>query len=264
MRVQALTDQRWDSQLAELLEMGVFPFGQDRFRMQLGSRPLAHLEHLGTPYHYTVEDQQRLLAIASISLRKLPRSAQARPQKVWYCARIKIHPDADRVAVAVQLGLKALPRRYLQCRQGYGITVCRPDRPAGRVQGLFAKLPFLPVGRGPRLQVFGLDAAAMRAFEPRLRRLRGSLEYLSLAGRKDLVLESSGQPAPLLHAQFGPCAVPGRAEPREGFLHLFCAPEQDPLAEAARDAGHAPLVEAELFHHRMSGWDWSFVLSSDF
>jgi hypothetical protein len=76
------------------------------------------------------------------------------------------------------------------------------------------------------------------------------------------VLASTGAPMPLLHAQFGPAAERGGAsEPQAGSVHMFCAPETDPLHTEL--LGVAPSASATVIHHRMGASDWKFVLTSD-
>ena len=116
------------------------------------------------------------------------------------------------------------------------------------------------------LGLYSLSAEAMREVAPLLERERGPLGYLSLGGVKDIVLESTHAPMPLLHVQFGPArqqhgAVHGA--PVADHVHMFCVPAGDPLEDALRTRGITAGAAASVIHHRMAGWDWRFVLTSD-
>ena len=120
-----------------------------------------------------------------------------------------------------------------------------------------------PVGIGCQLWLYSLDTNQMREMTPKIEHHRGPLSYLSLSGIKDIVLQSTGQPMPLLHLQFGPCASGGLFEPQEEHVHMFCTPSQYPLALEMTDCGFEPSATATLLHHRMGDWDWRFVLTSE-
>ena len=113
------------------------------------------------------------------------------------------------------------------------------------------------------LELFSLNCAEMEAFAPVLELHRGPLSYLSLAGRKDIVLQSTGAPMPLLHLQFGPFAETGRMRPVPGHVHMFCTPTRDPLSEAARAHGLEPSATATVAQAGMTGQTWNFILTSD-
>ncbi len=108
-----------------------------------------------------------------------------------------------------------------------------------------------------------VDAEEMLDLADVLTEQRGTLQYLSLAGTKDIVLKSTGMPMPLLHAQFGPHAQAGCVAPSRDGVHMFCAPDGDALDSAVRSRGYEPTATASIVHVGMADVDWSFVLTSD-
>ena len=116
---------------------------------------------------------------------------------------------------------------------------------------------------GPVLQLYGLDAVAMRQLEPIMRASRGELGYLSLTGTKDIVLASTGAPMPLLHVQLGPSSAPDRQAPEPDAVHMFCTPDADALDCAVRGVGHVPIASAMVLQVGMDQVDGSFVLTRD-
>ena len=117
------------------------------------------------------------------------------------------------------------------------------------------------------LELFSLDAEAMRGVLSTIERHRGDVSFLSLGGVKDIVLESTGRPMPLLHLQHGLGASLGSgtpvSSPLEDHVHMFCSPASDPLNAELRAAGLTPSATASVLAHRMSGCDWRFVLTSE-
>ena len=123
-----------------------------------------------------------------------------------------------------------------------------------------------PASVATTLQIYSLSAEAMHEVAPWLTRERGPLGYLSLGSIKDIVLASTHAPMPLLHVQFGPARQQHGAvvsAPVADHVHMFCLPEGDPLEDALRAHGISPDAAASVIQHRMSGWDWRFVLTSD-
>jgi len=114
-----------------------------------------------------------------------------------------------------------------------------------------------------RIVFYSLDAAQMRGVVPLLEPELGPLAYLGLGGVKDIVLQSTGAPMPLLHLQYGPCAQGGVTAPVDDHVHMFCLPEGDPLVVGLGSMGHRPTATASVMHHRMGDADWRFILTSD-
>jgi hypothetical protein len=152
---------------------------------------------------------------------------------------------------------------YLRCPRGYAISMNPGDGSPNRIVRLMSHFRWAPTGLAATLELFSLSAEQMRASEALIREHRGEVSYLSLAGKKDIVLTSSGAPMKLLHVQFGPCAEPGLPQPQEGAVHMLCAPSGDALALALCSRGLLPSATASVIHHRMGKADWRFVLTSD-
>ena len=113
------------------------------------------------------------------------------------------------------------------------------------------------------LNFYTVDAVEMRQLEGLVAEHRGPLGYLSLAGIKDIVLQSTGRPMPLVHVQHGPGAEPAGHRPIDGGAHMFCSPVGDALDRSVREHGVVPMATATVLQLGMSSADWSFVLSSD-
>ncbi len=126
----------------------------------------------------------------------------------------------------------------------------------------FSAAPLQPVCD---LEIYSLAPARLAAVEPLLARHRGPLALVSLRGTKDLVLESTGRPMPLVHVQFDGKTDEGErlaALPPESTC-MFCVPGQDALSRALREHGLAPSAGAAIVAHGLEHVDWRFVVTSE-
>ena len=128
---------------------------------------------------------------------------------------------------------------------------------------MLKRFPLAPMSIATKLGIVSLDAKSMRKVEPILREHFGCISYLSLEGKKDIILQSTRAPMPLLHVQFGPCAEQEHTEPLDDYVHMFCVSVDHPLLEILKHQAIYPSATATVIHHRMEKWDWGFILTSD-
>ena len=265
-RVIGLTEKTWERYQEGIvaLESGIsYPLGNDRFELDHGSDYFAFFKRLGEVRYYAALDGERVVAVGAGVLRRVALAVGQSPTKVWYGCDVKVHKDYRGGRIPAQMFVKAFPINYLRCPRGYGISMNPGDGSPNRAALGFQKLPFIPIQAETIIGLVSLDAEQMRRVQPTLEKHRGPVSYLSLAGIKDIVLESTGAPLPLLHAQFGPCAQPDIPHPQDGSTHMFCAPLGDPLLRELETFGITPSSTATIVEHRMGQSDWRFILTSD-
>ncbi len=266
IRVIELTEKNWADYQDRVvaLEKGIsYPLGSDRFELHHGEDYFAFFKRLGKVRYYAALDGERVVAVGCGIIRHVPLTDGKRPKKMWYACDVKVHRDYRRTRIPTKMFIKAFPLNYLRCPRGYGISMNPGDGSPNRAVKVFKQLPFIPIHADHVIGLVSLDAEAMRRVHPILESHRGPVTYLSLGGIKDIILESTGQPLPLLHAQFGPCAQTGHPEPIEGNTHMFCAPLGDPLLVELATQGIEPSSTATIVEHRMQPCDWRFILTSD-
>lgn len=235
-----------------------YPLGADRFRIDHGDDYFAFFRRMGELTYFAGFDpgarEGRLLGVLA--------AVRCRHPDAWYLCDLKVRPEERGRPIAAGLLRAFIATCVTREERAYAISM-NPDAGDNRVVRLLRRLGGDRTRADVLLQLFSLDAHAMRRFEPALRALRGDLSYLSLLGRKEIILRSTGRPMPLLHVQFGPRAEQGDPSPRDGHVHMFCTPSGDPLDQAVRAAGHAPTASATVLHAGLEDVDWSFVLTSD-
>ena len=253
-------------------EKGVtYPLGADRFEIDHGSDYFAFFDRLGEAAYHVVLDEARVVAVGCIILRNVPRQAGRSPERTWYLCDLKVDPSYRRRGIPWKLFKYGFPTKYPRCGRFYGVTMNPSDGSDNPVLRILDRFRLVPINVANTLLLYSLSAEEMSEVTPTLEAERGPVSYLSLAGVKDIVLQSDGQAMPLRHAQFGPCAqthsIPGYGHhysaPEPGCVHMFCTPADDALARSMQERGLAPSATATIFHHRMKRWDWRFILTSE-
>ena len=266
LNIRELHCEEWEvfqSRIADLEKGTRYPLGEDRFEIDHGADYFAFFTRLGRLHYYVALDGERVVAVAAAILRRVPPANRKKPRAVWYLCDLKVHPEYRGRYIPVSIFVHAFPKLYPRCARGYAISMDPdPERP-NPVARLLKRFPLAPMTIATRLGIISLDAKSMQKVEPVLREHFGRVSYLSLAGKKDIILQSTGTPMPLLHVQFGPCAEQGFTEPLEDYVHMFCVVIDHPLLEILKRQAIYPSATATVVHHRMQKWEWEFILTSD-
>jgi hypothetical protein len=250
----------WIDAIVALEADATYPLGTDRFRLDHGPDYFAFFDRLGEARHDIAIEDGRVLAIACGVVRSIPLGGQR--VSAWYGCDMKVIPEARGRHIPLRMLANAFVSGYARCRRGYAISMDPPDRenPVARLLGRF---PLLPIRKVAGLVLYSLDAHAMRGAAPLLVRARGPIGYRSLAGIKDVVLESTGRPMPLWHVQHGVLGDPTHADPVEGGVHMFSVPDDDALVTDLRSLGLEPSATASVLAHGLDDARFDFVLTSD-
>ena len=255
--------QKWESPIAAMEEGITYPLGEDRFSIDHGSNYFAFFDRMGDCATYVALSQQRVAAVGAVVQRSLRPHQQADAMTAWYLCDLKVHREFRRRRIPLRMFVHGFPRKYAQCPRGYAITMNPSDGSENPVTRLAGHVKLVPVSTGPTLVFYSLTQSEMESMRPTIEFHRGPTTFLSMTGTKNIVLQSTGKPMPLLHLQFGPCAQLGFTAPQPDHVHMFCCPADDPLAEAMLSHGFTATATATVLHHRMSEWDWSFVLTNE-
>lgn len=266
LNIKELSSAEWvsfQSQVAELEQGTSYPLGDDRFEIDHGEDYFAFFTRMGELHYYVALDGDRVVAVAAAILRSIPPALQEEPKNVWYLCDLKVHPDYRGRYVPLTIFVHAFPKLHPLCSRAYGISMDTDRKRKNRVALMLRRFPLAPMSIATKIEIISLDSMQMRQVEPIMRRYFGEVSYLSLKGKKDIILQSTGSAMPLLHVQFGPCAEQGYTEPIDDHVHMFCVSEKHPLLRVLMSQEIYPSASATVVHHRMSDWDWSFILTSD-
>lgn len=240
-----------------------YPYGDDRFRLDHGVDYYAFFDRLGDVSANAFVEGDEIVGMGVAVLRRVPFRRGERPRRVWYLCDGKVHPEHRGQKLAFKAAGQKFLQHYWKAQRAYGITMNPGDGSENGVVRHAMRYRLAPFHVGGILGIYSLDAEGMTRLEPLLVRHRGPVGYLSLEGKKDLIMQSTQARLPLLHVQFGPCAERGVDAPIAGHVHMFCALAGDPLARALEAEGVTPDATATILAHRMHDCDWQFVLTSD-
>lgn len=263
VRIREDARPQYQERLAQLEQHFTYPYGSDRFRLDHGEAYYAFFDRLGDVHAYAFVDDDEILGVGIAILRRVPFTRGARPRRAWYLADGKTHPAHRGQKLSYRAATRRFLPTYLRCPRGYAISMNPGDGSENGVVRHALRFRLAPLSIGGILGIYTFDAPAMREVEPLLIDHRGPVSYLSLEGKKDLIMQSTGARLPLIHVQFGPCAERGEPAPTPGCTHMFCALEGDRLHRELGARGVLPAATATVLAHRMNRCDWQFVLTSD-
>ena len=262
IKILALTKKNWsvyNSRLQELEHVAEYPYGNDFFKLNHGISYFSFFERLGEPIFHIAVDGERVVACASGVLRDIPTSSGI--LKSWYLCDLKVHPSYRSHRIPTKLFRKNLFFNYLRCGRAYAVSM-NPNQGENRVVKMTEKLPYFPIGLEAQLNIFSLNWQQMKNASRDIQKIVGPLSYLSLAGKKDLIMKSTGERLDLLHVQHGPLAEMQLMEPQQNSTHMICALQGSPLDLVLTSTLEASAT-ASIISYRMNGTDWNFVLTSD-
>ncbi len=253
---------RYQARLRALEAQATYPIGDDFFQIDHGPDYFAFFDRMGRLIYYGALVGERLVAVGGAVLRRVPFRRGEGRRRTWYLCDLKVDPELRRTRIPLRMLAFGFPRYYPRCRRGYGISMNPGDGSENPMVRLLSHWRWSPIVPVARLGIYSLDAEAARAVTPLLRRERGPVSWWSPANVKDIVLQSTGAPMPLLHAEYGRPRPGCATAPREGHVHMVCCAEGDPLAAALAAEGLHPGADATVFAHRMES-DWRFVVTSE-
>ncbi len=256
--------QEAQSQIVALERKAVYPLGpSESFVIDHGRDYFAFFKRLGELHYFTATENGQLAGVGAGILRDIPLQRGQPPQKAWYLCDLKIDPEFRGHHIPMHIFARAAWHAF-KCSRGYAISM-NPATGENRMAKMFKRYSWLSVSEPKTLALFSCNQVEMRQLKPILERHRGPVSFLSLQGKKDLILQSTGRPMPLLHAQFGPCRAeqPTCDEPQEGYTHMFCTATADPLYTELTSQNVAPAATASIISRGMDSSDWSFILTSD-
>ncbi len=248
--------------LLRRLERGIrYPLGADRFEIDHGDDPFRFFRRLGEARTFAAYERGRLAGVLTSVLRSIPtRHGGRRP--AHYLCDLKAAPGRRGTRVLRPL-VDAFEAHTPPDAPAYGISMNAADG-SNRLVRLAPRL-FDGVRAAAELRLHSLDAADAARAAPLLADRHGRPPtWASLAGVKDIVLESTGRPMPLVHAQVGPLAAAGGSpEPVDGAVHMFCHVAGDPLEARLRAEGLVPSAGATVLARGLDDVTFDFVLTSD-
>jgi len=262
IEIKALKKIDWKlfgAKLQELESVAEYPYGSDFFTLNHGKDYFAFFERMGEPLFHVALAEDRVVACAAGILRTL--KIENKTVRAWYLCDLKIHPEFRGRQITNKLFKKNLFSNYLKCSRGYAISM-NPASGENRVVKMLKRLPRIPVGYAGQLNFYSFNRDEAAGVQKKLEAELGKISYLSLRGKKDLIMKSTDSPLPLFHIQHGAMAADGIESPLENGTYMICAFENGSLDNMLKN--RFPIsATASILAHRMKPRDWNFILTSD-
>ena len=230
-----------------------YPLGTDFFSIDHGEDYLAFFETLGEPRLFLACHDDAIVGVLVAVHRQLP-------QQAIYLGDLKVAPQYNGTFASLQL-LEAFDRLSGDA-PAYGISM-DPAHGRNRLVDILTRSRRATLSLACRLVFFSMDIEAWSKSEALMRAAFGDLGWVDHRGRKDIMLESTGAPMPLLHLQHAPLGRMEADGPRAGHVHMFCLPETHPCVAKLRSDGHEVSGHASILQRGLDQVDWSIVLTSD-
>ena len=262
LRITRADLPRWQDELEALEQHSIYPLGDDAFRISHGVDYFAFFERMGEVAYYALEEGGGLVAVGCGVL----RPARGSQPRRWYVGDLKVRPDARGRHLPVSLIRRGFLQNYLRCRRGYAVAMNPADGrvpPAVRAFAWFKWLPMWMLGSF-QLDIYDAADEGLALIWPLLLEHRGPAHLVSCDGLKELRLQSTGRPVPLLHVRHGePTDDVVFTAPQPGHRHMWCVPRGAELSRQLHLRGVSPMASATVVHHRMGSMDWSTLDTSE-
>jgi len=239
-----------------------YPFGDDRFSISHGKDYFAFFRRLGIPYWaLTIDSKKKIISQLCAILRKVPNTS-GKMQKSWYLCDLKKDRQYQSTHTLAVL-FRAIFYLICKCQRGYAISMNK-NNGSNPLQLVIKKAVFLPFLTYETLAIFSCSYEQLLKFLPIIKKYRGFVTYLNLQGKKDIILQKTGE-LPLMHLQFGPMKseIGTFSSPQIGFTYMWCSLISDPFSSALSEANCMPSATASIISFRMKKNDWSWILTSD-
>ena len=236
-----------------------YPYGDDFFKLDHGDDYFAFFARLGEPLFHVALDGERIAACAAGVLRTI--NIDGKTTKAWYLCDLKVDKAYALQKLPAKLFRKNLFSNYLKCGRGYAVSM-NPAKGKNRVVALIERFRWIPIRYAGKLNFYSFEQREAANFHDKLEAELGRISYLSLEGKKDLMMRSTGTRLPLFHIQHGALAESTMEKPVKEGTYMICASENSRLDELLKEKFPVSAT-ASILAHRMQPKDWNFILTSD-
>ena len=262
IEIKTLKRSDWEQfspQLQAFENVAEYPYGDDFFKLDHGENYFAFFERLGEPVFHVALDGEKIAACAAGVLRTLKIDGEN--IKCWYLCDLKVRQDYALQKLPAQLFRKNLFFNYLECRRGYAVSM-NPANGKNRVIKLIERFKWIPIRYAGKLNFYSFSQTQAHDFHSKLESEIGTVSYLSLEGKKDLIMKSSHSRLPLIHVQHGAAANISTLTPSVNGTYMICSEENTSLDKLL--SSNFPVSATEsILAHRLNPSDWNFILTSD-
>ncbi len=232
----------------------VYPYGTDQFWINHGDDPFAFFRELGEHVQFVAHVGEHLVGSVAVVMRDTPQG------RSWYVADLKTDPTFRDVRIPIRL-LNAA-NEVMNDGALYAISMNPPrGAPNALVRALLRRAAGLQLAT--TLGLWTIRHDSFTKHRDALESMYGPIRCRSLRGIKDIVLESTGEPMPLIHLEHGVLAHAGQPEPASAASeYMFCAPIESARFVYACTTWGEPHATASVIERSFDVGDARWILTS--
>jgi len=228
-----------------------YPLGRDHFRIDHGLNYFSFFTRLGSVNYIMALNKGEIIASCCAILR------QINGEKIWYLCDLKVHPNYRGNKMSIRMLLKYV-YKLKHSRKVYGISMNNSKK--NRMLNLANKNSLLKFKSDLILMIYSLNYDQMLKALPLIKfYLYPRASFISLRGKKDLILKSTQKPMRLLHLHNKNIGI----NPQKGYTHMFCCLKNSKLYNELNKINITTNISANIIHHGMDNYDWRFIETSD-
>ena len=274
-----------DLKLFEHKMVQKYPLGNDSFTINHGDNYFSFFQRLGEVYYFLIVKEKQIIGTGCAILRECGNN------KFWYLCDLKISKEHRGQNLTIGLFVKMFWKFFFKVWQGYLISM---DPNSSQIVHIFNKIKnllYIDI-KNDKLLIYSLPKEHMETIEKYLEPVFGKITYLSLAGKKDLVISSTNRAIDLYHLQHGPLKIGTESsdflgapmnfdlqssrgsvtakentkilkEIPDGATIMFCLNSNSPLVNILEKYNITTNISATIISYRMDFFDWNNILTSD-
>lgn len=238
-----------------------YDLGPDKFRISHGHDYHAFFRRIGLLDYKTVRDSHGIAASCALILRQMDDKSL-----VWYAGDLKVRPDCRNRHLTSKLIYACLPLGMITLKV-FAVEMIGENNVLESKIVRMTKYLRIPTWIScKRLSIYNWTCEeAHRALALINNRVQWSTKFISLQGKKDIVMQSTGQVLPVLHMirdQSIKAYDIVQDAPQLGYNHMYCCLAADIIALDLSRIGLKPSSSAWIISNAFDS-DYRFLSTAE-
>ena len=255
--------QDYNQTLLDFESLFSYPLGMDHFRIDHGDNYFKFFNTLGQAQFCVALENQSVIGVCVAVLKDIGSSSVG---KVWYLCDLKVHPLHQRKSIASSM-LNHLFLKYSKVSSKiYAVSMNSANSSVNNITSVARQVPSVDIKIQGTLEFYLLSQGDKKSSEFID---ENKQKFISLAGVKDLILNSTGMPLKFVHymgaaasPQERPFFEPDQEIKDKQLQFMVCCPPASKLSKAFKSWGLQPMATGSVvanFQHP----SWDFIKSCD-
>lgn len=267
-----ITDGRYNNELKQFEKTMShdYPLGSDSFNISHGQNYYSFFNRLGKVYMNICIINNKIVGTGCGILRDI-RYNNNTLKTCWYVCDVKVLTSFRGKNIITKIMLNSVSKLWTT-NKIYAIGMNNDDNKSNILK-YAQKFPLLNFKHGGKLMIYSVDYNIIISILPIIKKYKGNnIKFLSLYGKKDLILKSTNKPMKLLHIYVddlkdSPILKDKTdnyyVEPIKDYTYMFCCLYEGEMYKELLQNKITTEISATIIHKNMDNCDWNFILTSD-